>query len=58
MARRRNDHPSIALTRVRLTEECDDLSVELGIAGQIDHPTVHEAFPCVIAACQAHGKLP
>jgi 2-keto-3-deoxy-L-rhamnonate aldolase RhmA len=34
----------------------NDLSVELGIAGQMDHPQVHEAFLRVIAACQAHGK--
>jgi 2-keto-3-deoxy-L-rhamnonate aldolase RhmA len=33
-----------------------DLSGELGVAGQVDHPQVHEAFLHVIKACQAHGK--
>ena len=33
-----------------------DLSVELGVAGQVDHPQVHEAFLHVIDACRAHGK--
>jgi 4-hydroxy-2-oxoheptanedioate aldolase len=34
----------------------NDLSVELGIAGQMDHPQVHEAFLRIIDACRAHGK--
>lgn len=34
----------------------NDLSVELGIAGQMDHPEVHKAFLRVIEACRAHGK--
>jgi 4-hydroxy-2-oxoheptanedioate aldolase len=34
----------------------NDLSVELGVAGQMDHPQVHEAYLRVIDACRAHGK--
>ena len=34
----------------------NDLSVELGVAGQMDHPQVHEAYLHVIDACRAHGK--
>ena len=34
----------------------NDLSVELGIAGQMDDPQVHEAFLRVIEVCRAHGK--
>lgn len=34
----------------------NDLSVELGIAGQMDHPEVHKAFLRVIEACRARGK--
>ncbi|MER6426002.1 aldolase/citrate lyase family protein [Streptomyces sp. NPDC001137] len=33
-----------------------DLSVELGVPGQVDHPEVHKAFLHVIDACRAHGK--
>lgn len=33
-----------------------DLSVELGVPGQLDHPRVHEAYLQVIKACQANGK--
>ncbi|WP_190814817.1 HpcH/HpaI aldolase family protein [Saccharopolyspora pogona] len=33
-----------------------DLSVELGVAGQVDHPQVHKAFLHIIDACRAHGK--
>ncbi|MCJ1674583.1 MULTISPECIES: HpcH/HpaI aldolase/citrate lyase family protein [unclassified Rathayibacter] len=33
----------------------NDLSVELGVAGQMDHPSVHEAYLRVIAACKASG---
>ena len=34
----------------------NDLSVELGVAGQMDHPSVHEAYLHVIAVSRAHGK--
>jgi len=34
----------------------NDLSVELGIAGQMDDPQIHEAYLRVIAACKANGK--
>lgn len=33
-----------------------DLSGELGFAGQVDHPQVHDAFMQVIEACRKHGK--
>ena len=33
-----------------------DLSGELGFAGKVDHPQVHEAFVHVIDACRKHGK--
>ncbi len=34
----------------------NDLSVDLGIAGQMDHPQIHAAFLRVIEACRAGGK--
>ena len=34
----------------------NDLCMEMGIPGQLDHPRVGEAFERVIAACRAHGK--
>src|SRR5690606_32481892 len=34
----------------------NDLCLEMGIPGQLDHPRVGEAFERVIAACKAHGK--
>lgn len=34
----------------------NDLSVEFGVAGQMDHPRIHEAYLRVIEACQKHGK--
>lgn len=34
----------------------NDLSVELGVAGQVDHPLVHEAYLHVIDVCKARGK--
>jgi 4-hydroxy-2-oxoheptanedioate aldolase len=34
----------------------NDLSVELGVAGQVDHPQVDAAYRRVIDACRAHGK--
>ena len=33
-----------------------DLTAELGISGQIDHPRVAEAYEKVGAACRANGK--
>jgi len=37
---------------------CNDLSLELGIPGQLDHPSIGSACREVIAACAAHGKHP
>jgi 4-hydroxy-2-oxoheptanedioate aldolase len=34
----------------------NDLSVELGVPGQVDHPQVHKAYLRVIEACRTHGK--
>jgi len=34
-----------------------DLSSELGIAGQMGHPRVIEAYATVGAACKKHGKV-
>jgi 2-keto-3-deoxy-L-rhamnonate aldolase RhmA len=34
-----------------------DLSSELGIAGQMGHPKVIEAYSTVAAACKKHGKV-
>ena len=34
----------------------NDLSVALGVAGQMDSPKVHESYLRVIEACRAHGK--
>jgi 2-keto-3-deoxy-L-rhamnonate aldolase RhmA len=34
----------------------NDLSLELGIPGQLQHPAMEAAFAAVIAACGAHGK--
>jgi 2-keto-3-deoxy-L-rhamnonate aldolase RhmA len=33
-----------------------DFTADIGIAGQIGHPRVVEAYATVIAACQKHGK--
>ncbi|MEM1299158.1 MAG: aldolase/citrate lyase family protein [Pseudomonadota bacterium] len=33
-----------------------DLTAEMGIPGQVDHPDVVAAFEIVIAACHRHGK--
>ena len=33
-----------------------DLTAEMGIPGQVDHPDVVAAYETVIAACQRHGK--
>lgn len=34
-----------------------DLSVSMGVPGELDHPRVQEAVRQTIAACQRHGKL-
>ncbi len=36
----------------------NDLCMELGIPGQLDHPKVVDAYEKVIAACRTHGKYP
>ena len=36
----------------------NDLSLEMGIAGQFTHPKMVEAYDAVIAACRKHGKWP
>lgn len=35
-----------------------DLTAEMGIPGQLDHPDVVAAYETVIAACRRHGKHP
>jgi 2-keto-3-deoxy-L-rhamnonate aldolase RhmA len=35
----------------------NDLTMEMGIPGQLDHPRVIEAYEAVIAACKANGKV-
>ena len=37
---------------------CNDLSLELGIPGQVNDPAIESACDAVIAACAAHGKQP
>lgn len=34
-----------------------DLSAELGVAGQMDHPKIIDAYETVGAACRKHGKV-
>jgi 4-hydroxy-2-oxoheptanedioate aldolase len=34
----------------------NDLMADLGIAGEFDHPKVHDAYARTIAACRARGK--
>jgi 2-keto-3-deoxy-L-rhamnonate aldolase RhmA len=34
----------------------NDLCMEMGIPGQLDHPRVAAAFERIIAACRANGK--
>jgi 2-keto-3-deoxy-L-rhamnonate aldolase RhmA len=34
----------------------NDLCMEMGIPGQLDHPRIGEAFERIIRACRAHGK--
>jgi 2-keto-3-deoxy-L-rhamnonate aldolase RhmA len=36
----------------------NDLSVSLGVPGEVDHPHVQEAVGRTIAACRRHGKIP
>lgn len=36
----------------------NDLSVSLGIPGEVDHPKVQEAVARVVAACRRHNKIP
>jgi 4-hydroxy-2-oxoheptanedioate aldolase len=35
-----------------------DLSVSLGVPGELDHPTVQDAVRRTIEACRHHGKVP
>src|SRR5690606_37688686 len=35
-----------------------DLTSEMGVPGQLDHPDVVAAYEAVIAACRRHGKHP
>lgn len=35
-----------------------DLTAEMGIPGQLDHPDIVSAYETVIAACHKHGKHP
>jgi 2-keto-3-deoxy-L-rhamnonate aldolase RhmA len=35
-----------------------DLSVSLGVPGEVDHPRVQEAVARVVAACRTNGKIP
>lgn len=35
-----------------------DLTAEMGIPGQLDHPDIVAAYETVIAACKKHGKHP
>jgi 4-hydroxy-2-oxoheptanedioate aldolase len=35
-----------------------DLSVSLGVAGEVDHPKVQEAVRRVVEACRKHRKIP
>ncbi|MEO1490910.1 MAG: aldolase/citrate lyase family protein [Pseudomonadota bacterium] len=35
-----------------------DLTAEMGIPGQLDHPRIEAAYETVIAACKKHGKHP
>ncbi len=35
-----------------------DLTMEMGIPGQIDHPDIAKAYEAVVAACRKHGKHP
>jgi 2-keto-3-deoxy-L-rhamnonate aldolase RhmA len=35
---------------------CSDLTIEMGISGQLEHPQLQEAFASVGKACAKHGK--
>jgi 2-keto-3-deoxy-L-rhamnonate aldolase RhmA len=35
----------------------NDLSVSLGVPGEVDHPRVQDAVKLVVAACRRHGKV-
>jgi 2-keto-3-deoxy-L-rhamnonate aldolase RhmA len=35
-----------------------DLSMEIGIPGQLDHPDIVAAYQAMIAACEKHHKHP
>jgi 2-keto-3-deoxy-L-rhamnonate aldolase RhmA len=37
---------------------CNDLSMELGVPGELEHPEMARARRAVGAACRAHGKTP
>jgi len=34
----------------------NDLCMEMGIPGQLDHPRIGEAFARIVATCRANGK--
>ncbi|HUD33318.1 MAG TPA: aldolase/citrate lyase family protein, partial [Variovorax sp.] len=34
----------------------NDLALEMGIPGQLQHPAMEAAFATVVAACEAHGR--
>ena len=36
----------------------NDLTIEMGIGGQVGHPRVAEAYETVLAACSSHGVYP
>ena len=36
----------------------NDLCLEMGIPGQLDHERVRAAFDTVLSACKKHGKIP
>jgi len=36
----------------------NDLCLEMGIPGQLDHPRLSAAIDAVLAACKKHGKIP
>ena len=36
----------------------NDLCLEMGIPGQLDHKRVRAAFDTVLSACKNHGKIP
>ncbi|WP_212745064.1 aldolase/citrate lyase family protein [Hydrogenophaga sp. 2FB] len=55
----RNAHTIAAVPGIDvLMIGCNDLSMELGMAGQLDHPAMRAARRDVVTACRAHGKTP